>query len=102
MMDKVGIHSTIEEARYLISDEHEPWKSLAFQVILSKLISDKLPSQADETQDRSQDPGKRSDNNRTFTLEIPEGELLEQILKKSEREKIPIIWCYLPIHRCDC
>ncbi len=46
-MDKAKVKLAIKKAKDLVSDEEEPWKSLAFQIILAFLISEHPPNPSD-------------------------------------------------------
>jgi ribosomal protein S8E len=99
-LNKDGIQAAIREAKDHVSDQEEPWKSLAFQVILSRLISEQ---ESDFGNSHAKIHSKRiveATSSRKMALErsvpslsIPE-QSLEKILTLKEREQIPILWSF--------
>ena len=92
-LNKERIQSAIKEAREYVSDEEEPWKSLAFQVILSRLISESdAPPQPERKAEEEPVSQRRAEiHDESPELSIPEHSL-EKILALKEREQIPILW----------
>ena len=93
-MNKEKIKAAVQQAKDYVSSEEEPWKSLAFQVILTKLISadeniQTLPRmQSEKPQSAVKSKEMEED---LSTLSIPQ-KSLEKILSLKEREQIPILW----------
>ena len=100
-MNKDRIQAAIREAKDHVSDEEEPWKSLAFQVILSRLISEqesdfgnaraKTHSKKMAEEASSGKTAQAVEKSNMPTLTITE-QYLEKILALKEREQIPILW----------
>jgi len=95
-LNKDKIQSAIQQAKDYVSEEEEPWKSLAFQAILSRLISEedrggessKVHSKMTIEEPQS---GKITQEHSVPSLSIP-AQSLEKILALKEREQIPILW----------
>jgi len=84
------IHRYIEEARELVADEEEPFRTAAFQVILSHLISNGseiVPAAESHVTDET----KVVDENKTPTINVPE-EKINYINNLGDSDKIPILW----------
>ena len=103
-MNNDRIRAAIREAKDQVSNEEEPWKSLAFQVILSRLISKQEktenPSMVSAKKTRSkriaeespsQKISKEVEERTVPAISIPE-QSLGKILALRERERIPILW----------
>ena len=89
-MNKERIQNAIQEAKDYVSQEEEPWKSLAFQVLLSRLISQEESSDAPEHRVEGES-SPSPEVHESSRLSIPEHSL-EKILALKEREQIPILW----------
>jgi len=99
----------ITRAKKAVENEEEPYRSIAFKVILTKLLDSHEPrSPATRemlvTNKRSKQRSKESQTSngidrteetldKEITFDIPQ-ELLPKIMKLEEREKIPVIWSY--------
>jgi hypothetical protein len=94
-MDKEMILSLIEEAKNLVADVQEPWRSLAFSAILSKLISESFPSPMTANSSERKSLAKKSSDQHEEQdipqIRIPD-QHLERILALKERDQIPILW----------
>jgi hypothetical protein len=105
-LEKSSVQSAIQKARELVAGEEEPWRSLAFQVILSRIISENKQSQEHDASDpNSKHHSERGERAAMAdhaseellaeevgaAISIP-GQSLERILALKEREQIPILW----------
>lgn len=87
---KSQIHDYIEEAKNLVADEEEPFKTAAFQVILSRLIPGEKPHKEIL---KSEKPASESHTEEEAApkISVPE-ELLAYISSLGDPEKIPVLW----------
>lgn len=86
-LSKSRIHDYIEEARKLVLDEEEPYRTAAFQVILSSLISRSSPSgpvKQPEVGETSESAGK---------ISVPD-EKIDYISGLGDPDKIPVLWSF--------
>jgi hypothetical protein len=83
-ISKSQVRAWIEEAKKLVEDEEEPYKTAAFQVILARLISGGTLStdQGIETDDLQATSGK---------IMVPE-EMVNYVSGLGDPDKIPVLW----------
>ena len=89
MLTKSKIHGFIEEARNLVADEEEPFRTAAFQVILSHLIS-KESDIASPAESHVVNESKE-DENKIPKITVPD-EKISDINNLGDSDKIPILW----------
>jgi hypothetical protein len=90
LLTKSKIHSFIEEARNLVADEEEPFRTAAFQVILSHLISNESEIVlAAETHTINE--SKEADENKIPKILVPD-EKINYVNNLGDSDKIPILW----------
>ncbi len=89
MLTKSKIHGFIEEARNLVADEEEPFRTAAFQVILSHLIS-KESDIASPAESHVVNESKE-DENKIPKITVPD-EKISYINNLGDSDKIPILW----------
>jgi len=78
------IHDYIVEAKALVSDEEEPYKTAAFQAILSQLLSGK------STTDSAKEVVEE-EKNESAKIVMPE-DLVNYVSGLGDPDKIPILW----------
>jgi hypothetical protein len=95
----------ISEAKKAVEKEEEPFKSIAFRVILEKLLhSEEAPDSVGikeklGTKKRKQERRRivddeiLEDEQGEITFDVPK-ELFPEIMKLDDREKIPVFWYY--------
>jgi hypothetical protein len=89
-LTKSQIHEFIEEAKNLVDDEEEPFKTAAFQVILSRLISGEGSSESSSnTMVRVE--AKQEEEQTIAKISIAEN-IVNYISSLGDPDKIPILW----------
>ena len=87
MLPESKIHSLIEQARNLVADEEEPFRTAAFQVILSYLISNESEIVSE---------GHVTTETKVAENEIPKiivpDDKINYISNLGDSDKIPILW----------
>ena len=83
---KSQIHEYIEEAKRLVADEEEPFKTAAFQIVLSNLLSGKSFAGSKEATDEEVIMGDAATK-----IEVPD-DLVNYITGLGDPDKIPILW----------
>jgi hypothetical protein len=89
VLSKTEIHRLIEEAKSLVADVEEPFKTAAFQVILDRLISS-------ETVVAISEAGVAKKSEEVSESQIPKidvpDEKMNSINNLGDSDKIPILW----------
>jgi hypothetical protein len=82
---KSQIHDYIEQAKRLVQDEEEPYRTAAFQVILSHLISGEKSTTTTQRSSEEQPSGTSG------KIAVPE-EMIDYISGLGDPDKIPVLW----------
>jgi len=90
LLTKSKIHSYIEEARNLVTDEEEPFRTAAFQVILSHLISSKSEIVSVVESHAAKEANEVAEKE-VPKINVPE-EKINYINKLGDSDKIIILW----------
>ena len=87
MLTKSNIHSYIEEAKNLVADVEEPFRTAAFQVILDRLISSETTGSTPEVRVTKSEESE----SQIPKINVSE-EKLNSINNLGDPDKIPILW----------
>jgi hypothetical protein len=90
LLTESKIHSFIEEARNLVADEDEPFRTAAFQVILNHLISNESEI-VSAAESRVTIEAKEAGVNEFPKIIVP-AEKINYISNLGDSDKIPILW----------
>jgi hypothetical protein len=85
---KSRIHEFILEAKNLVADEEEPYRTAAFQVILSRLISEEEVQPSIGAKPAIPEVEKVEAETKVF---VPD-ELVNRVSSLGDPDKIPILW----------
>ena len=90
-LDQERVGAAIRRAKELVSDQEEPYKTAAFQVVLTQLLSDSHSS-LDEFPGKNRESENESQVGAARIL-IPEGKL-DRIISLKDPDKIPLLWSF--------
>ena len=95
-MDKDKLNTAIQEAKELVSRQEEPFRTAAFQVVLSHLISDygHPRIRGDSSSSKVEDLSHLQETAEWMPkLTVPQEEL-DGILTLKDPERIPVVWSF--------
>jgi len=84
-LTKSRVHELIEEAKSLVEDEEEPFKTAAFQAVLSRLLSGETSAESVMALSIA------GEETPSAKIEVPE-DLVNYISGLGDPDKIPVLW----------
>lgn len=90
-LTKSQVHAFIQEAKDLVADEEEPFKTAAFQVILNQLISGKALCESTPTKTTGSSNVVEDEATAPAKISVPDG-MVNYISGLGDPDKIPVLW----------